>query len=436
MRVFSSLAVRNYRIYAGGALISNTGTWMQNTAQAWLVLQLSESGFILGVTLAFQLVPTLLLSPIAGVVADRFPKRKLLAIAQIAMAIPSVILAVLAISGVVQVWHVLFIAFIFGVGRAFEAPARQSFVAEMVGPADLSNAVSLNSASFNSGRLIGPAFAGFLIGAFGGGVIATGWVIGLNGVSFLASLYALKIMDPTQLRPAPTVGRSRGAIGAGLRYVRARPDLILVLTCVFFLGAFGMNFQITSALMATKEFGKGAIEFGVLGTILAVGALTGSLLAAMRARPRLRIVVLSAMAFSAAQIVSGLMPTYKSYAAILPLVGISIMTMVTTANALIQMTSSPEMRGRTASLYLMVFMGSVPIGAPLVGWIAEEFGVRTALIYSGAITAAGVSLAVLWFQRRANRTLRSYLHRMRNRRVRQFPAQPLPAPQEVITRIA
>ena len=439
IRLFNSLSVRNYRIYAGGALISNTGTWMQNTAQAWLVLQLSDSGLILGITLAVQLLPTLLLSAIAGVVADRLSKRKLLAIAQISMAVPSVVLSVLAIIGVVKVWHVLAIAFIFGIGRAFEAPARQSFVAEMVGPSQLSNAVSLNSASFNAGRLVGPAIAGVLIGALGGGVVGTGWVIGANGLSFLASLYALKIMDPKKLRPAPIMGQRRGAIGAGLRYVRARPDLVLILTCVFFLGAFGMNFQITSALMATEEFGKGATEFGVLGTILAVGSLVGSLLAALRNRPRMRMVVWAAMAFSATQIISGLMPTYVSYALILPFVGISVMTMVTTANALIQLTSSPEMRGRTASLYLMVFLGSVPLGAPVVGWIAEEFGVRNALVYSGVITAAGVCFAVIWFERRANHTLRSYLHQLRTRRVRQFgssAAQRCPPPDEAVDRVA
>ena len=263
-----------------------------------------------------------------------------------------------------------------------------------------------------------------LIGALGGGVVGTGWVIGANGLSFLASLYALKIMDPDKLRPAPMVGRSRGAVGECLRYVHARPNLILVLTCVFFLGAFGMNFQITSALMATEEFGKGATEFGVLGTILAVGSLIGSLLAALRTRARLRMVVWAAMAFSVAQIVSWLMPIYASYALIPPFVGISVMTMVTTANALIQLTSSPEMRGRTASLDLMVFMGSVPLRAPVVGWIAEEFGMRNALLYSGVITAAGVCSAVIWFERHAGRTMRSYQHRLRTRRVGQFDNLP------------
>ena len=394
---FSSLSIRNYRVYAIGSLISNIGTWMQNTAQAWLVLVLTDSGTALGVTVALQLLPTLLLSPAGGVLADRFPKRTVLRIMQVMMAVPAAVLGVLAVTGVVQTWHVFVIAFIFGIGRALEAPARQSFVSEMVGRHDLGNAVALNSASFNSGRLIGPAVAGLLIAAFGAEVVGTGWVILINAVSYAAAYVALQMIDTARLQTTPVLVGRRGAIREGIRYVRSRPDLLLVLWCVFFLGGFGMNFQITSALMATEEFGKGATEYGVLGSILAVGSLAGSLLAARRQVPRLRFIVLAGLCFSVLQIASGLMPTYVTYAAVLPLVGLCVLTMATTANALIQLTSAPVMRGRVAALYLMVFIGSVPFGAPLTGWIGEEFGARAALVSTGAFAGLGIVVVVAWY---------------------------------------
>lgn len=413
---FSSLRIRNYRVYAIGSVISNIGTWMQNTAQAWLVLVLTNSGTALGVTVALQLLPTLLLSPAGGVLADRFPKRTVLRIMQVMMAVPAAVLGVLAVTGVVQTWHVYMIAFVFGIGRALEAPARQSFVAEMVGREDLGNAVALNSASFNSGRLIGPGVAGLLIAAFGAGVVGTGWVILINAVSYAAAYVALQLIDTARLRPTPLLAGRGGAIRDGIRYVRSRPDLVLILWCVFFLGGFGMNFQITSALMATEEFGKGASEYGVLGSILAVGSLVGSLLAARRSKPRLRFIVLAGLCFSALQIASGLMPTYVTYAAILPLVGLCILTMATTANAVIQLTSTPVMRGRVAALYLMVFIGSVPFGAPLTGWIGEEFGARTAIVSTGAFAGLGIIIVVVWYQLRSSaqrNKLRTTVHDLR-----------------------
>lgn len=413
---FSSLRIRNYRVYMIGSLISNIGTWMQNTAQAWLVLVLTNSGTALGVTVALQLLPTLLLSPAGGVIADRFPKRTVLRIMQVMMAVPAAVLGVLAVTGVVQTWHVYLIAFIFGIGRALEAPARQSFVAEMVGRDDLGNAVALNSASFNSGRLIGPGVAGLLIAAFGAGVVGTGWVILINAVSYAAAYIALQLIDTARLRPTPLLAARHGAIREGIRYVRSRPDLVLILWCVFFLGGFGMNFQITSALMATEEFGKGASEYGVLGSILAVGSLVGSLLAARRPVPRLRFIVLAGLCFSALQITSGLMPTFVTYAAILPLVGLCILTMATTANAMIQLTSAPVMRGRVAALYLMVFIGSVPFGAPLTGWIGEEFGARAAVVSTGAIAGLGIMVVSVWYQvrfRAQRKRLRTTVHDLR-----------------------
>ncbi|GAA4834207.1 MFS transporter [Garicola koreensis] len=412
--MFASLANRNYRIYAAGALVSNVGTWLQSTAQAWLVLQLTGSGTALGATVALQLLPSLLFSPIAGVLADRFPKRKLMVWMQFVMAAPSAFLGCLALAGVAEPWHVYILAFLFGTGRALEAPTRQSFVSEMVEAKHLSNAISLNSASFNSGRLIGPGLAGLLIALLGSGVDATGWVILGNALSYSFVLAALALMDGAKLTPAEVTTRSRGQIRDAVRYVRSRGDLMLLLTCVFFLGMFGMNFQITSALMATETFGKGAGEFGILGSIMAIGSLAGALLAAGRKRPRLRFVVGAGLLFSAAQITSGLMPTYVSYAAVLPLVGLSILTTVTTANALLQMTSAPSMRGRVVSLYLMVFIGSAPLGSPLIGFIGEYMGARWALVISGLAAGTGIAVAGLLYARMRKIRLRSIIRRRRS----------------------
>lgn len=394
---FRALSIRNYRVYAMGAFVSNIGTWMQRVAQDWLILQLTHSGTALGITTGLQLLPALLFSPIAGVVADRIPKRTVLRFTQAAMALPAAILGVLAITGLVQAWHVYVLAFVFGIGTAFDAPARQSFVVEMVGKDDLANAVGLNSASFNSARMIGPAVAGVLIAALGSGVRATGWVILANAISYVAVFISLQLLDGSRLRPSPVTGTRKGAVRDGVRYVRSRPDLILILCCVFFVGTFGMNFQMTSALMATEVFHKGAGEYGILASIMAVGSLAGALLAARRARPRLAFVVLAGAAFAVVEIIAGLMPGYASFAAILPLLGLCALTMVTSANAMMQMTTSAMMRGRVAALYLMIFMGGTPLGAPFIGWVGEEFGARWMLIGGGAISLLGITVATLWY---------------------------------------
>lgn len=394
---FRALSIRNYRIYLLGAIVSNTGTWMQRIAQDWLVLVLTGSGTALGITTGLQLLPALLFSPIAGVVADRLPKRNVLRFTQTAMAVPAAVLGILAVTGAVEVWHVYVLTFVFGIGAAFDAPARQSFVVEIVGRDDLANAVGLNSASFNLARMIGPAVAGLMIAALGSGAAAAGWVILINAVSYVAVLISLQLLDTSRLSPAKVTGSRKRAVRDGVAYVRSRPDLVLILTCVFFVGTFGMNFQMTSALMATEVFDKGAGEYGLLASIMAVGSLVGALLAARRARPRLRFVVLAGLAFAVTEIVAGLMPTYVTFAAVLPLLGLFALTMVTSANATIQLTSSPMMRGRVAALYLMVFMGGTPIGAPLVGWVGETFGARWMLLGGGAVTMLGIGCALAWY---------------------------------------
>ena len=310
---FQALRNRNYRLYAGGGIVSNVGTWMQRVAQDWLVLQLSDhSGVALGITTGLQFLPMLVLAPFAGTIADRYSKRKVLIVTQAFMAVVGAVLGVLDVTGVVQVWHVFLLALLLGVGAACDAPARQSFVIEMVGRDDLPNAVGLNSASFNLGRVIGPSLAGILIV-----LIGTGPVFLINAASFGAVILALTRMRSADLMPMPRAERGRGQVLEGIRYVRARPDLLMVMIIIFFVGTFGLNFQMTSALMATEVFDKGAGAYGLLGSVVAIGSLSGALLAARRGRPRLRLIVLAAVAFGVVEIIAGLMPTYFSFMALL-----------------------------------------------------------------------------------------------------------------------
>jgi MFS family permease len=396
---FRSLSHPNYRRYAAGSLVSNTGTWMQRVAQDWLVLVLTGSGAAIGITTGLQFLPFLLLSPWAGLVADRIPKRRLLQITNVAMAVPALVLGVLAVTGTVQIWHVYVLALVLGVASAFDAPARQSFVSEIVGPDDLANAVGLNSASFNTARLVGPALAGLLIAGFGGGVGGTGWVILLNGLSYVAPVLTLRALDASLLRtPEPSVRRP-GQLREGVAYVRGRPDLLLLLGIVFSAGTFGLNFQMTSALMATEVFGKGPAEYGLLGTFLAVGSLTGSLVAARRVRVRHRLVVGAALAFGAIEVVAGLAPSYVVFALLCPLLGLSALTMITSANAHLQLSTAPEMRGRVMALYMMIFIGGTPLGAPFIGWVGEAYGARWTLVVGGLLTMLGTLVASALFLR-------------------------------------
>ncbi len=396
---FRSLRNPNYRRYVAGSVVSNTGTWMQRVAQDWLVLSLpGNGGAALGITTGLQFLPILLLSPYAGVVADRFPKRRLLQVTQATMALTSLALAVVAVLGVAQTWHVYVLAFLFGIGAAFDGPARQSFVSEMVDPADVTNAVGLNSAGFNVARILGPGLAGLLIGLLGGGVRATGWVILVNAVSYLAVIWQLERMDTRLLHTPELRARAPGALREGVAYVRSQPKMVLVLILVFFAGTFGMNFQITSALMATEVYGKGASEFGLLGSFMAVGALTGALLAARRVRIRLRLLVLAAVGFGLAEIVAGLLPSYVAFAAFAPLIGLCTLTLLNSANALLQVESDPALRGRVMALYMTIVMGGTPLGSPFIGWIGEHLGPRWTLLVGGGLTLGGVLVAVLVFR--------------------------------------
>jgi MFS family permease len=392
-RMFGALTVRNYRIWVAGAFVSNVGTWMQRVAQDWLVLQLSHgSGVAVGITTALQFLPMLLLAPVGGLVADRFDKRRVLKITQLWLAGSAALLGLLTVTGLAHTWHVYICAFLFGLGTAFDNPARQSFVNEVVGPQWLPNAIALNSANFNGARIIGPALAGLVIAAFG-----SGWAILSNALTYAAFIVALLVMDAGQLRPAKRAGRAKRQIREGVAYVRGRPDLLLILLVAFSVGTFGMNFQMTSALMARQEFHRGAAQYGVLGTFMAIGSLAGALIAARRRHaPSPRYVVTMALIFGAIEVVVGLMPTYASYAAALPAMGLASLLTLTASNSSVQTRVHQSLRGRVMALYMMVLMGGTPVGAPVIGWVGEVFGARWTLIAGGALSMLGVVTAAAW----------------------------------------
>ncbi len=396
--MFRALEVRNYRLYFGGQVLSNAGTWMQRVAQDWLVLDLSgSSGVALGITTGLQFLPYLLFSLWGGTLADRVPRRKLLIITQAAMGLLAILLGVLALAGLATVAIVYSLAFALGVASAFDNPARQAFVNEIVGKDKLTNAIALNSASFNLARLVGPALAGVLVAVFG-----SGWVFILNGLSFAVTIGALLAMRTSELRPTR---RQEGVVKLrqGLAYVRRNGDMVLALTLAFLVATFGLNYQMTMALMARLEYGVGAEAFGIMSTALAVGALAGSLLAARRVHVPLKLVVVAAVVFGCVEIVVGLAPTYFSILLLLPFAGITAMTFTTSVQTYLQSRSAGWVRGRVMGVYTLVFFGGTPIGAPIIGWAAEQYGPRSGLIGGGILTAAtsAIAAAVYMARRRA-----------------------------------
>ncbi|MGI8762041.1 MAG: MFS transporter [Jatrophihabitantaceae bacterium] len=395
--MFRSLRVRNYRLYASGQLVSLTGTWMQRVAQDWLVLELTNSGTALGIVTALQFGPALLFGMWGGVIADRGDKRKILFATQGALALTALLLGLLDIGGIVQYWHVLVLATVLGVIAAVDTPVRQSFVVEMVGRDELTNAVAINSTIFNAARILGPAVAGVMITAVG-----TGWAFLANAASSLAVLTGLWLMRPAELFPSPPIRRARGQLREGFRYVRGRGDLMVTMVLVFVIGTFGLNFQITTALIAKQVFHRSASGYGLLSTALAVGACAGAVLATRRTtRPTQLFLVLAALSFSVLEIGSGLMPGFDSTALLLVPTGLAMLTLTTAANSSVQLGVEPTMRGRVMALYLVCFMGGTPIGAPVVGWLAGVAGPRWGLLGGGAIClAATLGLALLIARRR------------------------------------
>jgi MFS family permease len=404
--MFASLKVRNYRLFATGAVISNTGTWMARITQDWLVLSLTGSSAAVGVTTAMQFLPMLLFGLYGGVLADRFAKRSLLFFTQGAMSLSGLFLAALTLSGQVQVWHVYVAAFFTGLVTVVDNPTRQSFVSEMVGPDQVRNAVSLNSANFQSARLIGPAVASALTAAVG-----PGWAFLANGLSFLAPITGLMLMRTAELHKTKLAPRGKGQLKDGLRYVSRHPELIWPIVLVGFVGTFGFNFPIWLSAYADDVFHGGVGMYGVFNTLMAVGSLAGALLAARRRSTRLRVLVGAAVGFGVLEIVAAWAPGVWAFAPLIVLLGILGLTVNVTANSTVQMGTEPEMRGRVMSLFMMVFTGGTPLGGPLFGWLADQYGVRVSFMLGGLICAAAAVGVGLMLARAANLRLKVDLRR-------------------------
>ena len=401
--MFRSLGLFNYRVWFAGALLSNIGTWMQRTAQDWIVLtELTDhDAAAVGITMALQMGPQLFLMPVAGLIADRFNARRMLMVTQGVMGALAVGLGLIVVLGTAELWHVYAFALGLGITSAIDAPIRQTFVAELVSKPYLTNAVSLNSVSFHVARMIGPAIAGGLTV-----LVGAGWVFLINAVTFAGTLVALLMIRVAELGLQPRASRAKGQILAGFRYVRSRPSIVVIMIMVSLIGTFGLNFSIFISTMATVEFHKGAGEFGILTSVMAIGSVTGALLSARRERPRMRIIFGSAALFGVACLIAALMPTFELFAASLILVGVTSLSFMTTANAAVQTTVKPSMRGRVMALYLAIFVGGTPIGAPLAGWVVNQFGPRWGLglaVASGLLAAA---VCLYWMVRYQNLRLR------------------------------
>ncbi len=389
-RTFESLSFHNYRIWFVAALVANTGTWMQRVAQDWLVLRIltDDSASATGITTALQFLPVLLLSAHAGVVADRVDQRRFLMLTQSAMGVVSAVLAIDVMTGTVQLWHVYAAALLSGVASAYDSPARQIFVARMVPPDSLANAVGLNSASFNAARLLGPAAAGVVIAWVGPGA-----VFAVNALTFLFPTLALVLMRVDQLRPIARAHRAKGQVREGLAYVRHRPDLVIIIAVICVISMLTLNFQVLMAAMVRSAFDLESEAYGTISSIFAVGSLGGSLLAARRDSPRVRTVLAAALALGVATLVMALMPTYWLFAAATIPVGLCTITLLTAANQTIQLTTEATMRGRVMSIFIMFFLGATPVGAPLMGWVSDAWGPRCALVIGGLTAICAPMLA-------------------------------------------
>jgi len=390
---FRSLSNYNYRVWAGGALVSNVGTWMQRTAQSWLVLtQLTHSNAsAVGVVMALQFAPPVLLLPVTGFAADHFERRKLLMATQATMGLLSLGLGALTISGIVQLWHVYFFALLLGCVTAFDTPCRQTFVSDLVGEADLSNAVALNSTSFNAARMVGPAIAGVLIASIG-----TGWVFLINAASFIAVLASLCLLRSGQLHLKEKTPATKSGLAEGFNYVRKRPDLGVIFLMLSLIGTFGLNFQIFIPTMAVSVFHVGASQYGLLTSFMAIGSVTGALLVAGRAKPHLFHLLLAAALFGFGCTIAAIMPNYWLFGLALMIVGVAAQTFTTSANSVVQLSTDPAMRGRVLAIFFAIALGGTPIGAPIVGWVADAFGARWSLMVGAASGFTAAIIGILY----------------------------------------
>jgi MFS family permease len=384
-RSFDSLSVPNYRRYFGGQVVSLSGNWMQMVAEVWLILSLTGSGVMVGMTTALQFLPILLFGAWGGLLADRFDKRRLLMATQAVMALPALALFAIVAAGAVEPWMVLALVFFRGSVNAIDNPTRQSFAIEMVGPERVVNAVSLNSVLIHSARLVGPALAAIAIAIAG---VAPCFV--LNALTFAAMIVALWRMDPAELEAPPPASRERGAVRAGLRYVRRTPALAVPLALMALVGTFGLNFQVILPLLARFSFDGGATTYAALVAAMGVGSVVGALLTGAHGRTDARLIAGSALAFGLLALLAALMPSIALEVPVLALLGGAAVTFAAAINSSLQLAVEPQMRGRVMALYSVVFLGSTPIGGPLAGWLAETYDPRAALLLAAI---AGLSAA-------------------------------------------
>ncbi|MGH8215047.1 MAG: MFS transporter [Rhodanobacteraceae bacterium] len=412
--MFQSLSSYNYRLWAGGALVSNVGTWMQRIGQDWLVLTVltHHNATAVGTVMALQFGPPLLLLPLSGFAADHMDRRKLLLFTQGAAGLLALGLGLVTITGVVQLWQVYGFAGLLGCVTAFDAPARQAFVSDLVTDDDLANAVALNSTSFNAARMLGPAVAGVLIAAVG-----EGWLFLINAGSYAAVLVSLWFLRVHELHTEARPARTRGSLLAGFGYVWQRPDLVAVLVMLLLLGTFGFNFAIFISTMSVTVFHGNASQYGLLTSAMAAGTMCGALLSARRPFPGMVLMGFSAAAFGITLAVAAAMPSPILFAAVLFFVGLAALTFMTASNSMMQLTTERAMRGRVLALRIAVVMGGTPIGAPLVGWVVDHFGARLALCVGALAGLAAAAVAVAYLVRhrdlrlvRKGRRLRFVLH--------------------------
>ena len=388
-RSVDSLSVPNYRRYFAGQIVSLSGNWMQMVAEIWLVLELTDSGVAVGMTTALQFLPILLFGAWGGLLADRFSKRRLLMVTQALMALPAVVLFAVTASGAVEVWMVFALVFVRGTVNAVDNPTRQSFAIEMVGPDRVVNAVSLNSVLIHSARLVGPALAGILIATVG-----VEPCFALNALTFAAMIFALWGMDPAQLNAAPRAKHERGAIRAGLRYVRRTPELAVPLALMALVGTFGLNFQVILPLLARFSFEGGAGVYAALVAAMGAGSVIGALATGAHGRTDARLIAGAALAFGVLALLAAAMPSLALEVPVVALLGASAVTFAAAINSSLQLSVEPQMRGRVMALYSVVFLGSTPIGGPLAGWLAEAYDPRAALLL-----AASAGFAAAWAAR-------------------------------------
>jgi MFS family permease len=398
--IFRSLRGFNYRVWVAGAFVSNVGTWMQRTAQDWLVFtQLTHhDASALGLVMALQFGPQILLLPWTGFAADHFKQRKLLIATQATMGGLALVLGLLTVTGLGELWHVYIFAFLFGSAAAFDAPVRQTFIAELVGDEDLHNAVALNSTSFNAARMIGPAVSGMVIAAIG-----TGWAFLINGASFVAVLISLAFLRVAELRPTARAHRARGSFTEGFRYVWGRPDLKAILVMLFLIGTFGLNFPIFISTMAVGVFHADARGYGLLSSIMAIGTVAGALLGAGLEKPRFGLLMVGAGVFGLGCTLAAVAPSYWFFAGALVIIGVAALTLTNTTNSLMQLSTEPTMRGRVMALRVGIALGGTPIGAPIIGWVANHCGPRWALGVGATSGFAAAIVAVFALARRAAR---------------------------------